>query len=138
MSRKGAPTVIDITDRAVPLVAGDQTFTLFAGARAFRLIEQETGKSILAIGESLKEVSVGTLGIVLWALLQKHHPDLSLDDTDDVIDGAGYEAVADAIGETLQRAFPEGLAIAGAAADKTATPNGTAAKPSTIRRARSA
>lgn len=93
--------------REITLVAGEQTYTLYAGNRALRLIEREAGKPLPDVLEEMGGGSVGLMTTVLWAMLQQHHA-MSLDDVDDIIDAAGYEAIGEAVGEAANRAFATG------------------------------
>lgn len=128
--------------REAKLVAGDQTFTLYAGNRALRLIERETGKSLVALfsDEGLNDLGFGTLTTIVWGLLQRDHPDLTIDDVDDVIDAAGYEAVTEALGAALEVAMPKPAAT-GHASGKApeghpaANGTGTRSSPAPSRRA---
>lgn len=103
--------------REVPLKVGDATYILYGGNRALRMIERDTGKSVVALfsEQGLAEIGVGTLTSITWALLTRHHPDLTVDDVDDIIDDAGYDKVMDAIGKALEHAFPDAKAQASAA-----------------------
>ena len=94
--------------REVQLEAGTATFTLYAGNRALRMIERETGKSLIALfsDEGLEEIGIGTLTTLVWGLLQRNHQDLSIDEIDDIIDDAGYDAVMEAVGQALEVAMP--------------------------------
>lgn len=112
--------------RDVSLVAGDRTYTLYTGNRALRLMERETGEGLFSIVErfdSIERIEIGLLTTILWACMARHHPDLSLDDIDDVIDAAGYEAVTAAIGTAIERAFPQASADGSVASGK--APSGT-------------
>ncbi len=91
--------------REVTLVAGETSYTLYAGNRALRLIERETGKPLPDALEQMTQGSVGLMTTMLWALLQQHHPQLTMDDVDEVIDAAGYDAIGEAVGEAANRAF---------------------------------
>ena len=93
--------------REVALVAGDATYTLYAGNRALRLMERETGQPLMELVDRFEQVEISLVTTILWALLQRHHPELSIDDVDDVIDAAGYEAVTEALGRAIEYAFPQ-------------------------------
>lgn len=96
--------------REVPLVAGETTYTLYAGNRALRMLERDTGKSVVEIFEDVDQGSVELVTIVLHAMLKRNHPDLDVDDVDDIIDAAGYKAVGEALGKAADRAFAAGEA----------------------------
>lgn len=92
--------------REVTLQAGDRALTLYAGNRALRLIERETGEPLLTLFDRFNSGDITLVTTLVWALLQRHHPETTIDDTDDVIDAAGYEAVSAAIERAVERAFP--------------------------------
>lgn len=94
--------------REVTLAAGSKTYTLYAGNRALRMIERETGTSLIALfsEDGIEQLGIGTITTLVWGLLQRNHPDLTLDDVDDVIDDAGYDAVMEAVGQALEVAMP--------------------------------
>lgn len=120
--------------REVSLVAGDQTYVFYAGNRALRMIERETGKSLIALfsDDGIADLGIDTLTTIVWGLLQRNHPELSVDDVDDVIDAAGYEAVTDAMAKALEVAMPS--AAAGApASGKAVAANGTGTMSSPAR-----
>lgn len=91
--------------REVTLVAGDTTYVLYAGNRALRLLERETGRPLPELLQEMQGGSVGMMTIALWAMLQREHPDLTVDDVDDIIDTAGYDVIGAAVGEAANRAF---------------------------------
>jgi hypothetical protein len=93
--------------RAVSFKSDGETFTLYAGNAALRLIERETGRPVLdAIGSLSNQTEITLLTTIVWALLQKHHADLTIDDVDDIIDGAGgWEGLLDPLGLAIERAF---------------------------------
>lgn len=94
--------------REVPLVVGETTYTLYAGNRALRMIERETGKPLPETLKAMMTGSVDLMTVALWAMLQRQHPDLTMDSVDDIIDLAGYDAVGEAVGEAANRAFGTG------------------------------
>jgi hypothetical protein len=120
--------------REAALVASNTTYTLYAGNRALRMIERETGKSLIALfsDDGLEEIGIGVLTTLVWGLLQRDHPDLTLDDIDDVIDAAGYDAVMEAVSQALEAAMP--TAPAGAQSPgKAPAGTGTGARSSPAR-----
>jgi hypothetical protein len=119
--------------REVKLVAGDRTYTLYAGNRALRLIERETGTSLLALfsEDGLEQLGIGTLTTLVWGLLQRDQPAMTIDDVDEVIDAAGYDAVMDALTKALEVALPKPAAAPdGAAPGKAPAPSGTGTRSS--------
>lgn len=119
--------------REVPLHAGETTYILYAGNRALRVMERETGKNLFELVNELERydeqsndappISMELVTTIVWAMLQRSHPDLSLDDVDDVIDGAGYDAVMTAMGEAITHAFPTaaGAGVPGKASGRNGT-----------------
>lgn len=118
--------------REVRLHAGDTTYVLYAGNRALRLMERETGQPLLELTDRLEQIDISLVTTLLWTLLQRHHPDLSVDDCDDVIDAAGYEAVMTAVTDAMGRAFPQAGEDAGQAVGKR-PPRGTGTRSSPAR-----
>lgn len=93
--------------REVPVEAGGQTYTLYCGNRALRLIERETEMPFGDVVERVQRLDISALTVACWALLQRHHPDLSIDDTDDVIDAAGFTRAFEAVNRAMELAFPD-------------------------------
>lgn len=117
--------------REVRLTAGDTTYTLYCGNRALRLIERETGAPFGDVGERIQRLDVGAITVAGWALLQRHHPDLTIDDTDDLIDAAGFVPAFEAINRAMERAFPD--FATGGDAGKAPKANGATPGPGTKR-----
>lgn len=120
--------------REVHLVAGDTTYTLYAGNRALRMIERETGTSLLALfsDQGMAELGIGTVTTIVKGLLSKHHPNLTMDDIDDIIDAAGYAAVTDSMTRALDLAMPKADASEDSAG-KALEPRGTGTRSSPAR-----
>lgn len=95
--------------REVQVKAGEETYTLYGGNRALRLIERETGMPFGDVVERAQKLDVTATTLVCWAFLQRHHPDLALDDLDDIIDAAGFMAVFEAVFKALELAFPDAV-----------------------------
>lgn len=94
--------------REVRLQVGDQEFVLYAGNKALRMLERDTGKAVTEIFAEVDKGSVGLMTTALWAMLQSRHPELSIDDVDDIIDTIGYQAIGEALGRAANRAFDAG------------------------------
>ncbi len=118
--------------REVQLKAGEAIYVLYAGNRALRLIERETGKPLPELLENLDAIGFGTMTTLVWGMLQRHHPALTVDDVDEIFDAAGYEAVSEAMGQALERAFPAAN-IPDNASGKVLAANGTGARSSPAR-----
>jgi len=84
------------------LEANGRIYTLRYGNRAFRLFEREAGKPLGALtAESIQEMT-----LVVWAGLQTHHPDISVEDVDEVIDAVGYTEMTRMVTAALKAALP--------------------------------
>src|SRR5690606_6428981 len=94
----------------VPLIAGDKQWTLHFGNKARQLAERELKRPITTIGE---QVGATEMTVLLWAALQKHHPGLTIDDVDDIIDAAGLDVVAEALGKAAEASLPKAVADSG-------------------------
>ena len=120
-----------VTDpgRDVPLIAGDRTFVMYAGNRALREIERETGTSLLVLfsDEGMANLGIDTITKVVLGLLKRNHPELTIDDVDDIIDAAGYDAVTDAMSQAMDAAMPVAT-VGGQTSGKVPAPNGTGAR----------
>lgn len=78
------------------------TYTLKYGNRALRLAEMELNKPFNRVNwDSIHEATA-----VFWAGLQSHHPDLRLEDVDEIIDEVGMGTVAAVAAEALEAAMP--------------------------------
>lgn len=91
--------------REIPITACGKTYTLYAGNRALRLVERELGMTFLEALERLDRVDLNVITTMLWAMLQKHHPDISLEDVDDIIDCNGTEWMMHVLQDALGRAL---------------------------------
>lgn len=89
--------------REQQIEAGGKTYTLVFGNRALRLIERELGKPV----GQMDEDSISDLTVMIWAGLQRHHPALTVNDVDDIIDDVGYAAVGEIAGKALAAAMPQ-------------------------------
>lgn len=94
--------------------AGEATYRLAFDANAF--CYAETALEPLTTDDIVAQVAAGTanmtlLRAVVWAALQRHHPDTHLTQAGEIISDAGMPAVRMAIGDGLAAAF--GLATEG-------------------------
>ena len=94
--------------REVRLQVGDQEFVLYAGNKALRMLERDTGKAVTELFAEVDRGSVGLMTTALWAMLQSRHPELTIDDVDDIIDTVGYQAIGETLGRAANRAFDAG------------------------------
>jgi hypothetical protein len=93
----------------VALEVGGKTYTLRYSHSALIKLEKQLDQSIMRIMQDIgkaDEMRIGTLVAILWAGLQKHHPDLSVDEACELLDEKGDDAsVIDVIGDAFQKAF---------------------------------
>lgn len=83
--------------------ANGKTYTLFFGNRSFRMLEQKLGKSF----QEFNFNSVDEMTVALWSGLQKYHPQLTIEEMDDIIDDVGYVKLAGIAAEAIGAAFPD-------------------------------
>lgn len=92
------------------VVAG-KTYTMRGSIDAICTLEAISGKGMIAITRELSDPDLMSLSLtrqVLWALLQEHHPELTLKDAGDLIPAAGgMKAITKAIEEALVRMSPD-------------------------------
>lgn len=89
-------------DREQQIEVGDRKLTLIFGNRALRLAEKQGAKAFGKFDfESISDVST-----LIWAGLQAKHPEISLDDVDDIIDEVGYAGLTEMAAQAIERAFP--------------------------------
>lgn len=91
----------------VPFEAQGQTWTLKLGTKAMRKIEGATGMPMPAVGRALEKeetASIDLVAKVFWGALQHHHPDLSVDDVDDLMDDLGLDKVGPLIAQAFEAA----------------------------------
>lgn len=87
-----------------------KTWTLKMGTKAMRKIEGATGKPMPLIGKELADedkASIDLVTKVFWGALQHHHPDVSLDDCDDIIDDIGLGKIGPLINDAFEAAQPK-------------------------------
>lgn len=86
-----------------------QSYTLKFGNGAVRHIENETGMTFAQVGVALADPEKATLTVLTVAFhgaLRRHHPELSLDDVDDIIDALGSERAGKLLAEAVVLAYP--------------------------------
>jgi len=107
----------------VGFTAVGKDWTLKLGNGAVRHVENETGKSFTQIGKDLSNeatASISLLTQVFCAALKRHHPDVTMEDCDDIIDDIGHEQAGTLLGKAFELMQPKG-AKAGAARPRKAT-----------------
>lgn len=88
--------------------ANGRRYTLYFGNRAFRLFELELGKPL----NRLNFLSIHEATLMVWAGLQRHHPDVTVEDVDTLIDEIGYGTVTELAEAAIYAAFPQAKAAA--------------------------
>lgn len=90
--------------------AGEQTYTLRYSVNAICALEEESGKTVTALGVEMADpgkVGLSLLRLLLWAGLREHHADISLAGAGDILEAVGAAKAAPIIGEAFQLAFPK-------------------------------
>jgi hypothetical protein len=86
-----------------------QSYTLKFGNGAVRHIENETGMSFAQVGAVLSDPAKATMTVLTVAFhgaLRRHHPDLSIDDVDDILDDLGPEKAGKLLGDAVALTYP--------------------------------
>lgn len=95
----------------VPLEVGSKTYTLCYSHLALVKLENLLDKNVVQIMGELQaardNIRIGTVVALLWAGLQKHHPDVSYDDAAGLLDDmdGGAAAAMETIGRSFEKAF---------------------------------
>lgn len=100
-----------------------KTWTMKLGNGAVRHIENETGKPFPEVGKELSDeakASITLLTQVFRAALTRHHPNVTMEDCDEIIDEIGHEKAGALLGEAFKLMQPK-AAKAGAARPRKAT-----------------
>jgi hypothetical protein len=98
----------------VPFEVAGKQYVLRYSHRALVLLEERTGKSLMQIIKEIdgwrtapENMKLGTVCTLLWAGLQKHQPEMTVDDATDLLDDVdgGVPQIIELLGTSLQRAF---------------------------------
>jgi hypothetical protein len=98
----------------VSFEVGGTTYVLRYSHRSLVLLENELGKSLIKIMREIdgwkanpEDMRLGTICALLWAGLQRHQPNMTVEEATDLLDDidGGASAMIDIIGEAFQRAF---------------------------------
>ncbi|MDE3797595.1 hypothetical protein I7G59_09675 [Sinorhizobium meliloti] len=84
-----------------------KTWTLKMGTKAMRKIEVVTEKPMPVVGKMLtseETASIDLMTKVFWGGLITHHPDVTVDDCDDIMDAVGHTRAGQLIGEAFEAA----------------------------------
>lgn len=98
-----------VADRQISI--GDKTYTLRFSVRAMAALQDHFKlASLTEVGEKLQDAA--TLGVkdlvaLLWAGLQTHHRDLSMDDALTMLDEMGLDRMQETLGHAMAAALPE-------------------------------
>lgn len=88
-----------------------KTYTMRGSIDAICALESISGKGMIAIIRELSDPELMSLSLtrqVLWAMLQEHHPEMTLQDAGELIPAAGgLKAITKSIEEALVRMSPD-------------------------------
>ncbi|MEF2551989.1 hypothetical protein VQ042_11560 [Aurantimonas sp. A2-1-M11] len=85
-------------------------WTMRLGNGAVRSIEAKTGLAFPAIGKALGDEETARIELfttVFMGSLQGRHPDITMEDCDDIIDDIGQEHAGVLIGQAFERMQPK-------------------------------
>lgn len=92
----------------VDLTIDGKTYTIKLGRNALASVEGLLGKGFPEIAQALSsDPQIAVMRAILWAGLQRHHPDIDLFGAGDLMDEAGDDLITEKIGEALRITFPE-------------------------------
>lgn len=82
--------------------------TMRLGTFALALIQEKFGIPLEEVGARLQAgiTDLRTIGFILWAALQQHHPDMTERDVFDLIDEIGIDQVGPLMGAAFEAAAP--------------------------------
>lgn len=116
----------------VEIEIGEKKVRVKFGIRAFRRLEEVTGKSLFS-GEMFDDIGLNDVVLLLWAGMLHEKPKLEIDEIDELFELHELTAISSQLMEALQTAFklasPEPKKNAEAAQDAAtteATPDPTA------------
>lgn len=96
------------------LKAGEVTYTLALSINELVKLEQLLDVGIIEIADWFNDrtkIRVGNMRAILWAALQRHHSELTLEDAGDIIAAAGLGVIVEKLGAAVQASFPEAEAV---------------------------
>jgi len=85
----------------VEFSAGGKTYKAVLNTNAMAALEKELGQRVHSLENSLT-----TTRAVLWASLRKHHADVTLEATGDLMDELGFFKAGDLVRDIFTLAFP--------------------------------
>lgn len=95
----------------VTLSVGDRAYTMCYSHLALVKLENLLDKDVMQImgdlQQSRENIRVGTVVALLWAGLQKHHPEISYEDAAGLLDDidGGVGTAMETIGRSFEKAF---------------------------------
>ena len=98
----------------VSFEAGGKTYTLRFSHLALVKLEQKLDKGLVSVMGEIdewrsdpKKIRLGTVAILLWAGLQKHHPSMTVDEATELLDDMpeGINTAIDLVGQGFDKAF---------------------------------
>lgn len=94
----------------VQFEAGDKKYTLRYSHLALVNLEKNLDKGLMSVIDEMSDLSklrIGTVVSILWAGLQKHHPEITFEGAAEILDEleGGTGAAVTIIGEAFQKAF---------------------------------
>lgn len=97
----------------VPLQAGGAHYKISFSINAMCMLEDHFDRSVVEIMGELESardnpasLRIKTVRAIVWAALQDHHPDTSLEQAGDIVSLAGVPVVMAKIAEAITLAFP--------------------------------
>lgn len=97
----------------VALVAGGTSYKISFSINAMCVLEDHFDRSVVEIMGELESardnpgsLRIKTVRAIVWAALQDHHPDTTLEQTGDIVSQAGVPVVMAKIAEAITLAFP--------------------------------
>jgi hypothetical protein len=99
----------------VELQTPEKTYTMRMSINAIVSLEDHFDMGINQIAEKLSDTAsmrIGSLRTIVMFALREHHPDLTPDQTGEIIGAVGFEGTAAAIQKAMVAAFPQAKAEA--------------------------
>lgn len=94
----------------VALSIGGVAYTLCLGINQIVELEAVTDTGIIEIAgwfNDRAKLRAGNMRAILWAALQKHHPEIDMIKAGDLMQTVGLMPVIEKLGQAIQAAFPE-------------------------------
>lgn len=105
----------------VALQVGDVTYTMQLSPHALAMLKKEKGLGLKGIIDALQEMGddpdFDLIVAILWASMQDHHPEMTIEDAAKLYPAGGLEEIIEKVQEVLTAAFPKQAAAAAAVAE---------------------